>query len=911
MVNVTRREFLQIAGVLGATFAITTQLPEGLLKEVSAEELKELKQAAAEVKTYVRNLSLGGGSWGPSNCVAVDVKNGRIVRIRPLHYDWKYKPGKDFQTWSFEVNGKKFEPPLKTLVAPYALVYKMRVYSPSRLRYPLKRVDFDHRKSPNQRNPQNRGISGFVRISWDEALEILTSELKRIKETYGPYAILVQSDFHGESKAVHTRPGAIRHFLRNFFGGCITQARNPDSWEGYYWGAKHVWGMDGGQGQNQYRRLALYDFFLNGELALFWGCDAETTPNGHNPQRMASLTCYWLKEAGKRVINIAPDLNYSAALPYTDKWIPVRPNTDATVYLAIAYVWITEGTYDKQYVETHTYGFEHFKRYVLGEEDGVPKTPKWAEQISGVPSRTIKALARLWASKRTSMFHCNGGPTIRGQYATEPARLETYCLAMQGIGKPGVQQIQMHEWGGLNWPFGTPSRTVSAGAAARGIFGIGADPPFVPKTLIPSAILGPWPFEWYGTTLAFAPVQDQFVKYKFPPEEGYPTPRMVWTETPCWTTCWNGGNELVKAYRSSNVEFFVAQHFTLEDDALFADLVLPVTTTFENDIDIMTDNGSGQYNMLYVQYRCVDPVGESKSDVEIVETVAEKLGYDFTYGKSHFEWAKEGWANSGVQDLISWEELLEKQYYVVSVDPTWKEYAQPGFRWYWELPEGQGLNTKSGKIEFFCQWLYENFGNDPERPPVARWIPYGETHQESLFHPRAKKYPLLVVSNHPRWREHANLDDNMWLSEIATHKIRGPDGYLYYPMWIHPIDAAKRGIKHGDIVKVYNERGAILCAAYVTERIMPGAISIDHGQRLDPVYYDPDGKIGLDRGGTINLICPYKTTSKNAFGMVVSAFLVEVEKVDVFELAKRYPEAFKKKYDERSGQTTETWLARG
>jgi len=128
--------------------------------------------------------------------------------------------------------------------------------------------------------------------------------------------------------------------------------------------------------------------------------------------------------------------------------------------------------------------------------------------------------------------------------------------------------------------------------------------------------------------------------------------------------------------------------------------------------------------------------------------------------------------------------------------------------------------------------------------------------------------------------------------------------YLYEPVWIHPIDAAKRGIKHGDIVKVYNERGAVLGAAYVTERIMPGVVSMDHGARVDLISIEDR----IDRGGAINLICPSKTTSKNVPGMVVSAFLVEVEKVDLDELKQKYPEAFERPYDSAHGLCYKRWV---
>ncbi len=168
------------------------------------------------------------------------------------------------------------------------------------------------------------------------------------------------------------------------------------------------------------------------------------------------------------------------------------------------------------------------------------------------------------------------------------------------------------------------------------------------------------------------------------------------------------------------------------------------------------------------------------------------------------------------------------------------------------------------------------FPDDKERPPVPHWIEKSDFHDERLSSERAKEYPLLVCSNHPRWRVHAQLDDVNWFHEIPTGKVRGPDGYLYEPVWIHPSDAAKRGIVNGDVVNCYNERGQVLCGAYITERIMPGVIYVDHGARYDPIVPG-----NLDRGGAINTICPHNTTSKNCAGMVTSGFLAEAEKADL------------------------------
>jgi len=367
-------------------------------------EKEKLRKEAEEEKAFIKGLGFCSFNIG-SNAAVTDVKDGKIIRIRPLHYDWKYKP-EEFNPWKLEVRGTTFEPPLNSLLPPYSVGYKKRIYSPNRVMYPLKRVDFD----PNgDRNPQNRGSSKFVRISWDEALDIIVSEIKRIKEKYGMYAILAQADGHGETKVVHGPHGCGTKLLERL-GGYTLQTRNPDSWEGWYWGAKHVWGMEP-VGQMKPQSNIMLDVAKNTKLFLFWGCDPETTPWGWQAQ-MASRLCYWFTELGIKQIYICPDLNYGAAV-HADKWIPIRPNTDAALRLAIAYIWITEGTYDKEYVATHTYGFDKFEEYVMGKEDGIAKTPKWAEEITGVPSRIIKALAQEWASKRTSIAHTNGGCCIR------------------------------------------------------------------------------------------------------------------------------------------------------------------------------------------------------------------------------------------------------------------------------------------------------------------------------------------------------------------------------------------------------------------------------------------------------------------------------------------------------------------
>ncbi len=312
-----------------------------------------------------------------------------------------------------------------------------------------------------------------------------------------------------------------------------------------------------------------------------------------------------------------------------------------------------------------------------------------------------------------------------------------------------------------------------------------------------------------------------------------------------------------------------------------------MNTKLEED-DIGSDIFSGQMDMLFPEPRCMESLGESFSDYEIVCKLAERLGLleEYTGGKSIPEIIKSGWEHSGVADKISWEDLNEKGYYVVSPDPDW-ENIPAGLIEFYEDPDAHPLSTPTGKLEFYSTGLAEHFPDDPERPPVPHWIAEGPSHQETVGTERSKKYPLLVMSNHPRWGVHSQHDDVTWFREIETCKVRGPDGYQYHPLWMNPKDAEARGIKAGDVVSIYNERGTVLAGAYVTERIMPGAVGIDHGAKYDPIV---PGE--FDRGGVINTIVPGNCTSKNTVGMAVTGFLVEVEKTDLEELRRKYPEAF-------------------
>jgi molybdopterin guanine dinucleotide-containing S/N-oxide reductase-like protein len=856
-------------------------------------------------KTVLRSLGLGGFYGGGAEGM-IDVKNGKILRVRPFHFDWKVDR-KKIRTWKLQRNGKTLEPTWKSLPSPFSLAYKKRVYSPNRIKYPLIRVDWD----PNgERNPQNRGKSKFRQISWDEATTIIASEIRRIQEKYGFNAILMQGDGHGECKTINT-PHGQPGLLLDQMGGFTLQVRNPDSWEGWYWGAKHVWGQ-GSQGNYWPAHNIVKDSTEHSEMVLFWGCDPETTPWGFTGQFCSRLMYFW-KEIGIKQVYICPDLNYGAAV-HADKWIPVLPNTDVALQMAIAYTWIKEGTYDKEYVDTHVTGFGKFCDYILGKEDNVPKTPEWASGKCGVPEWTIKALAREFARKTTSIAHYFGGGFIRGPYSHEAGRMEVCLLGMQGLGKPGVHQHQITYFGmprseGVKGTsFWNPEIVERLSTPVLSSIANWQES-VLPKTLVHTHLKSKEPLKFFGCGAIEAPVANQFKEFTFP-MPGESRIRMMWTDSPCRVTCWNGGNETEQALSNAEeVETIVAQHPWLENDCLFADIILPANTYMEVD-DIVTNlRMGGQLSNVMLCEKAIEPVGESKSDYEIVHEIANKLGIgeQFSENLTTEDMQKKVFEYMDLKQFTTWDEFKEKQYYLYGVAADW-EQDSPGFRKFYENPTKYPLGTPSKKLEFYSERLAKYFPDDKERPPVPHWVESSEMHDERLSSPRAKDYPLLLMSNHGRWRVHAQCDDITWTREAPTCKITGPDGYKYEPTWIHTSEAAKRGIKSGDIIKIFNERGIVLGGAYVTERLRPGVAYIDHGARIDPIIL---GKV--DRGGAINTIAPIGTTSKNCVGQATSGYLVQVAKVTGEEWdqwRKENPAAFARPYEKGAGLRFEAWVVK-
>jgi anaerobic selenocysteine-containing dehydrogenase len=379
--------------------------------------------------------------------------------------------------------------------------------------------------------------------------------------------------------------------------------------------------------------------------------------------------------------------------------------------------------------------------------------------------------------------------------------------------------------------------------------------------------------------------------------------RMFWRYGGAYLGTMTNTNRWVRMYRSPRLEFVVNQSIWMEGEAQFADIVLPACTNFERwDIGewahcsgyIPHSSYATNHRTIVLQKKCIEPLGESRSDYDIFAMVAERLGFHDKFtegGLTELDWVKRMFEASDLPKYISWEEFEKKGYFIVPLPDDYK--PTPALRWFAEnrkrdtpdwgpvgggiegLPDREGnLATQTGKIEFESQSLKRFDPNDTERPLIPKYIPSWEGHHTKEL---VSKYPLQLISPHPKYSFHTHYDGKeSWMNEIPEHRVKMEDGHYYWVIRINPEDAKRRGIINGDIVKVYNDRGAVLCAAQVTERIRPGVV---HSWESCATY-EPVGEPGEspDRGGCINLLTPHRFISKNACGMAPNSCLVEIEK---------------------------------
>ena len=833
---------------------------------------------------------------GPIN---VFVKDGKIVRMTPLEFNDK----NDAPSWTIKARGRKFTPPRRATVPVHSLSQKSMIYSKDRLLYPMKRVDFDLH---GERNPQNRGVSGYERISWDEALDMVAGEFKRVKTEYGPGAIALNHSSHHTWGNVGYYMSALYRFFNNV--GFTRVALNPSSWEGWYWGAIHHWGHSLRLGSPE-PFGQVEDCLKNAEMIVFWSSDPETT-NGCYAGFEGLVRRLWAKELGIKMVHIDPYCNHTASF-LGGKWIAPYPGTDPALAQAICHVWITENLYDKDFVEKRTTGFDEWAEYIMGRQDGTPKTPEWAADETGVPARDIRALAREWGKKRTYLgaggFGGAFGGACRTATGTQWARMMIILMGMQGIGRPGVNFGNLQQGAPIDYTFWFPGYaeggisgdlTNTAGALVtyprmQHVMTMNSVKQMIPRIQLPEAILD-GKAEGYFTDPTT--MTGQFLQFKYP-APGHSEIKILYKYGGSYFGTMTNTNRFVKMYRSEKLPFVVSQSIWLEGETKFADVILPACTNFER-WDIGEWAAAGGYGhqfqsqvnhrVVVLQAKCIEPLGESKSDYQILQELANRLGMGviFTEGCTELDWAKRLFDASDVSQMISWRDFCKKGYYVIPNDAV-EARAPTAYKWFYEgrnkdVPEPhplpgdyseeflKGLQTQSGKIEFVPESL-KKF-NDPERPALNKYTPSWEgTRTKEL----TDKYPLQLLSAHPRYTFHTLGDGkDSVLNDIKVHR-KLVNGYYYWIARVNAQDAEKRDIKENDLIRLFNDRGAVICAAHVTELVRPGVI---HSYESSAVY-DPVGEPGnsADRGGCVNQLSNKRSQSAKATANAGNAVLIEVE----------------------------------
>jgi trimethylamine-N-oxide reductase (cytochrome c) len=369
-------------------------------------------------------ISYGNTLGGPAIIHTVD---GKIRRIRPLTLNAGDPPG-----WVIQARGRSFTPPRKTTITSQGLQDKDKTYAYDRVLYPMIREDFSETPDGKNRKTKNRGKAGYRRATWEEALGLVTREIKRIQNTYGKEAVTACTSSHHSWGLVGYKLSAFKRFFNMLSYTQILD--NPDSWEGFHWGATHTYGHFWRLGCPEPFDL-LEDCLQHCETLIFWSHDPDST-HGCYSANDSNIWRQWFKELGISVIYIDPFNNFTS-VKQGEKWIGVRPGTDAALMEAVAYVWLTEDTYDKAYVARHVHRFEEWAEHILGKgADKTPKTPQWAAEICGVKAPVIKVLARRWASTNTmggSGVRIGWGGACRTDNGCHYSRLMVQLFAMQGL----------------------------------------------------------------------------------------------------------------------------------------------------------------------------------------------------------------------------------------------------------------------------------------------------------------------------------------------------------------------------------------------------------------------------------------------------------------------------------------------
>lgn len=676
-----------------------------------------------------------------------------------------------------------------------------------------------------------RGAGPFVELPWDEALDLVSSELDRVRRDHGNSAIYGGSYGWASTGRFHHAQSQLHRFL-NMAGG-YTASVNTYSYAAAEVILPHVIGNQFGLVGFQSNWQGIID---QGQLVLAFGgmprrnAQVQSGALGRHSTRAAMEAA---AARGLRLISLSPVRDDGPdGIDY--EWQPLIPGVDTAVMLGMARVLIDENLADRTFLARNCVGFDRVEAYITGASDGTPKTPEWAEAISGLPAARIRELARMAAGMRT-MIMVNWA-IQRADHGEQPYWMAITLAAMLGqIGLPG---------GGFGFGY---SSTNAAGRNELPIRwpslnqGINPLRSRIPVARVTDMLLNPGqPFDYDGERLT------------------YPDIRLIW---------WAGGNpfhhhqdlnRLVEGWQRPETVIVSEPYWTAT--ARHADIVLPVTTTMERD-DLAMSN---REPLIVAMKRLIEPVAEARDDHQIFAGIARRLGFEqkFTEDRTTEDWlrafynrAQQNLAAHGAE-LPGFDAFWNEGSHEVDL-PVHRPTLLSDFR---ADPEGAPLNTPSGRIELYSETIAA-FGY-ADCPGHATWLPPREGRAAG-----ARALPLHLLTPQPADKLHSQYDHG---SVSCAAKIAGRTR-----LRIHPQDAEARGIRDGDLCRVFNARGACLTGAELVNDMIPGVIQIPTGSWFDPS--DPLVSGSLEVHGNPNVLTPDRGTSSLGQGCSANSALVEVE----------------------------------
>jgi len=705
------------------------------------------------------------------------------------------------------------------------------VYSPARIAQPMVREGWlaRGRGAGVGGLGAGRGREPFVPVSWDRALDLVAGELARVKREHGHDAIMGGSQGWGSAGLFHDARAQTRRFL-SCFGGFVDQDSN------YSFGAAlkflpHVLGS----AQSVTGPLTSWSSIARHArlLVLFGGANPKNTQvaKGGRVEHTVDGWMRALKRAGVEVVNVSPvhDDGPDAA---SAQWLPIRPNTDTALMLGLVHTLVSSKLHDEAFLARYCAGFERVRAYVMGETDGEPKDAQWAAGITGIAADTIRSLAHRMAQTRTMVSA--SWSLQRADHGEQPywaLILLASCLGQIGLPGGGFGFGYGSAAGIAESPlaYGPPAMEVMSNPLNRAI----------PAARITDCLLNPGAaYEYNGKSATF------------------PEIRLVY---------WAGGNpfhhhqdtnRLRAAWQRPDTIIVHEPWWTAT--ARHADIVLPATTTLERN-----DIGAAHRDCFVVSMQqAIAPVGQARSDYGIFSDLAQRLGCAeaYTAGRDESAWLRH------IYDR--WCERLRTN-----------ETPPPDFDTFWsagliELPRrgedyvflsefradpaNRKLATPSGKIELYSERI-AGFGY-ADCPPHATWL----EPIEWLGSAQSKTYPFHLVSGQPRYRLHSQMDGG---PVSALGKVAGREAVA-----INPADAVRRGIKEGDVVRVFNARGSCLGGATLTESVTPGVLRLSCG-----AWYDPDDQAVCVHGNA-NVLTYDRGTSRLGQGPSSATTLVDIER---------------------------------